>query len=81
MALKKRMRMYLPIWEALKQDRNCTVICNSENRARIIKAVIKEKDMDIEFKEIHGCTLVTYNDPDGVTFSLVPTHPADRRFK
>lgn len=51
---KRRLRKYEPIWLALKKD-GYVCIQHPEDkkiRDRIIKAVIKEKDMDIELKEI-----------------------------
>lgn len=44
------MRRYQVIWNALKQDKHCTITVHPALHARVIKAVIKEKDMDIGYK-------------------------------
>ena len=44
------MREYQPIWEKLKRDKVAQVTANRLLHPRIIKAVKKEKWMDIGFK-------------------------------
>lgn len=44
------MREYEPIWRTLKKQRTVSITANRLLHRRIIKAVTKEKWMDIEFK-------------------------------
>lgn len=44
------MRRYQVIWNALKKDKHCTITVHPALHARVIKAVIKEKDMDVGYK-------------------------------
>lgn len=44
------MRTYQIIWHALKKDKHCTITVHPALHARVIKAVIKEKDMDVSYK-------------------------------
>ncbi len=46
------MRKYEPIWEQIKQDLTASLVVDPALHARIIKAVIKEKDMDVGFKQL-----------------------------
>jgi hypothetical protein len=48
------MRKYQPIWQALKDHNTCTVSAPKHLHRRIIKAVIKEKDMDTLYKFQHA---------------------------
>lgn len=48
------MRMYMPIWLALKEHKIVTVTVPARLHARIIKAVIKEKWLDRAFNEREG---------------------------
>ena len=43
-------RQYQPIWEQIKRDGFCDVSTQRAWHARVKKAVIKEKDMDLGFK-------------------------------
>lgn len=44
------MRVYQPIWEALKTNKTVTIQANPSSHPRIIKAVTKEKDKDVGYK-------------------------------
>lgn len=44
------MRQYFPIWATLRETGSCIISAAPFHHRRIIKAVIKEKDMDIGFK-------------------------------
>lgn len=44
------LRQYQPIWEYLKQHGSCKVLTSTTQVARLVKAVTKEKYMDIAFK-------------------------------
>lgn len=44
------MREYEPIWNKLKQDKVVSITANSRLHPRIIKAVKKEKWMDLGYK-------------------------------
>ena len=41
---------YQPIWNAIKQNKTATIVAPQILRRRIIKAVIKRKDIDIAYK-------------------------------
>lgn len=47
---KKRGRMYQRFWELLKEKKHIVFECDAIDVARLKKAIIKEKDMDIAFK-------------------------------
>ena len=64
------MRRYQPIWLALKKKRELTVTCAPEHRCRLRKAVIKEKDLDLEHKEIYYDKLRARLLPNGIHFTL-----------
>lgn len=64
------MRRYQPIWEALKVHRHLQVECAKSNQRRLIKAVIKEKDMDKEYKIIAHCRLYSKKLDNKVEFWL-----------
>ena len=44
------MRQYEPVWQAVKTNLMCDISAHRLHHRRIIKAVIKEKDMDLGFK-------------------------------
>lgn len=44
-------RTYEPVWQTIKEKKSVKVACANDMRARIKKAVIKEKNMDTEFKD------------------------------
>lgn len=44
------MRDYTPIWNQLKKDKVVSVAANTKLHSRIVKAVKKEKYMDIGYK-------------------------------
>ena len=48
------MRMYMPIWKALKEHKTVTITAPEKYHKRIIKAVIKEKWLDRSFKSREG---------------------------
>lgn len=43
-------RQYQPIWNQIKRDGFCDVSTHRQWHARVKKAVIKEKDMDLGYK-------------------------------
>ena len=45
------MRMYEPIWQQIKQERDCRIQVPAHMQARVVKGVIKEKDRDQAFKD------------------------------
>lgn len=47
---KRPLRKYEPIWLQLKATGKVKVACAAEHRARIRKAVYKEKDLDVAYK-------------------------------
>jgi len=47
---KKKVRMYQKFWELLKAKKHIAFECDTLDAARLKKAVIKEKDMDLAFK-------------------------------
>lgn len=47
---KRPLRKYEPIWLQLKQTGKVRIACAPEHRARIRKAVYKEKDLDVAYK-------------------------------
>lgn len=44
------MRKYQEIWHNLKKDNHCSIAVHPSLHARVIKAVINEKDRDIGYK-------------------------------
>jgi hypothetical protein len=44
------MRQYEPVWQAIKTNLMCDISAHRAYHRRIIKAVVKEKDMDLGFK-------------------------------
>ena len=44
-------RVYYPIWDAIKKNYTAKLSADPAMHRRIIKAVIKEKDKDISFKQ------------------------------
>jgi hypothetical protein len=44
------MRQYEPVWIQLKSELMCEISAHKAYHRRIIKAVTKEKDMDLGFK-------------------------------
>ena len=69
------MRKYEPIWLQLKEHRQASVIVAPAMQARVIKAVIKEKDMDVAYKyltaERHEAYKLCYTKKDNlVQFTL-----------
>ena len=74
------MRKYQPIWLALKEHRTCTISAPKHLHARIIKAVIKEKDIDLLYKFQHAedfSRKVIQKEVAGstITFKLVTATP------
>lgn len=74
------MRKYQPIWETLKAHRSCTITAPKHMHARIIKAVIKEKDSDTLYKFQHAeefSRKVIQKEVTGstITFKLVTATP------
>jgi hypothetical protein len=50
MSTPEPQRQYFPIWEQIKQTGMCEISTHKAFHRRIIKAVIKEKYMDLGFK-------------------------------
>ncbi len=78
--LTQAMRLYQPIWEKLKREGKASVTANRVLHARILKAVIKEKWLDLGYKlEIapYHC-IVTHSRSNSVlTFYLTKhLHPS-----
>lgn len=76
------MRKYQPIWEALKRDKKASIVAPIESHKRIIKAVIKEKNIDEGYKLLlaeEGYKATLTNSPPNeknkkvLSFSLVVT--------
>ena len=69
------MRKYEPIWTALKQKKIIKIKCKAAEKARIKKAVTKEKNIDLKFKEEtkHSYLLETDVVSEGLIFRLVRT--------
>ena len=44
------MRQYEPIWRRIKQHKTASIATHPKNAARVIKAVNKEKNIDIGYK-------------------------------
>jgi hypothetical protein len=44
------VRQYQPIWEQIKATLSCDISAHRAHHLRIIKAVVKEKDMDTLYK-------------------------------
>lgn len=44
------MRQYQPVWIEIKTTGMCRITAHKAHHRRIIKAVTKEKDMDLGFK-------------------------------
>jgi hypothetical protein len=44
------MRQYEPVWIAIKTQSHCEISAHRAYHRRIIKAVVKEKDMDLGYK-------------------------------
>jgi hypothetical protein len=44
------MRQYFPVWQAIKTNLICEISAHRAYHRRIIKAVVKEKDLDLGFK-------------------------------
>jgi hypothetical protein len=75
------MRSYEPIWNKLKKDKSVEVIAPRHLHARIIKAVKKEKWMDVVWKLcIAPEEYMLYSDRSGTTvrFILKATFSKDR---
>lgn len=66
------MRRYQPIWEALKKKKTAKIQCKNQDKAKIKKAVTKEKDQDTAFKTAFGnmYMLTTTETVDGLIFRL-----------
>lgn len=74
--MNHKLRMYEPIWLTLKKHKICTITAPAANHARVIKAVIKEKWLDKEWKKREGWRMMylTYHssntDPNLLVFKL-----------
>jgi hypothetical protein len=44
------VRQYEPIWIQIKQNLKCEISAHKAHHRRIVKAVTKEKDMDLGYK-------------------------------
>lgn len=72
----KRLRMYEPVWLILKKHKVCTITAPAANHKRVIKAVIKEKWLDTDWKKKEGWRMMYLtwhshaDDPSLITFKL-----------
>ena len=72
----KKLRMYEPLWEALKKHKSVTISAPPEKHKLIIRMVSKEKWQDTEFKKKEGWRMywLSYEfssqDPTQLTFYL-----------
>lgn len=44
------MRQYEPIWTAIKRNNHASIVASIRSQAKIIKAVVKEKNIDTGYK-------------------------------
>lgn len=72
------LRQYQPIWNQIKVHKKATVIVPGFYHARIIKAVMKERSLDIAFRNLlkkKGIRLQLTKESDPIkgtiTFSLI----------
>jgi len=80
-------RLYQPIWEQLKKNKSVTVTLPSKLHRRVIKAVIKEKFRDDNYKHwldlFHAgntAKLAYTIGDDSITFTLTFKYGTDRIF-
>ncbi len=72
----KKLRMYEPVWLTLKKHKTCTIAAPTAYHKRVIKAVIKEKWLDIDWKKKEGWRMMYLtwhthaDDPALITFKL-----------
>lgn len=69
----QKLRQYQPIWLSLKKHKSVSVRSPKHLHKRLIKAVVKEKWLDIDFKKREGWRMMwlTYTICDDiVTFQL-----------
>lgn len=71
------LRIYEPIWLELKKYKTATVQADSALHPRIAKAVIKEKDKDIPYKNLctrrgvkYTLSIASNTQENIITFSL-----------
>lgn len=72
---KKSVREYQPVWEKIKAESQCVISCAPDSRAKVKKGVIKEKDMDEEFKLLGFTRLEVTEIPQGLLFILKDYRP------
>jgi 16S rRNA C1402 N4-methylase RsmH len=64
------LRRYEQIWIALKERGKISVVCPSEMHNRLIKAVFKEKDKDLEGRKKWRMEATRFEQEDRVCFKL-----------
>lgn len=72
-AVIRRLRMYEPVWEALKKHKTVTLNAKPSLHKRIAKAIQKEKWADEEFKNKEGWRkmwMTHISKGNEITFSL-----------
>jgi hypothetical protein len=72
---KKIVREYKPVWDRIKTEGKCVISCAPDNRAKVKKGVIKEKDMDEEFKILGFTRLEVIENEQGLIFKLHDHRP------
>jgi len=68
-----RLRQYQPIWLALKKHKTVTVRAPKHTHKRLVKAVVKEKWLDDQFKNKEGWRMMWLSyviHEDEVTFTI-----------
>lgn len=70
MGRRKEVREYEPIWTLIKSRKRVKITCAPDVMARVKKAVIKEKDIDKEFKRKCWSKLTVVEQEDGLLFML-----------
>lgn len=63
-------RAYEPIWKQLKRDGLVIVTAAPSRHRRIIKAVSKEKWMDVAFRDTGATKIISIVEGDKITFNL-----------
>jgi len=69
----RKLRMYQPVWIALKTHKSVTILAPPNLHKRIAQAVKKEKCYDLKFKEREGWRMMwlTYHSSGNeLTFQL-----------
>ena len=65
------MRKYQPIWEAIKKNNTASIVASTNLHPRIIKAVRKEKNLDVGHK-------LLLSDKGLKSILIITTHPINK---